>query len=78
MFLLYAKTIIKNLLLPPAGLLLIALVGWLLLKRRPVLGRRLILIAIGALWLLSTPLISISLARMVERYPPLDLHAALS
>ena len=78
MFLLYAKTIIKNLLLPPAGLLLVALAGWLLLKRRPLLGRSLVLIAIGALWLLSTPMISISLARMTEHYPPFDLHAATS
>jgi uncharacterized SAM-binding protein YcdF (DUF218 family) len=76
MFLLYAKTIIKNLLLPPAGLLLLALAGWLLLKRRPVLGRSIIVIAIGALWLLSTPGISFSLARLTERYPPLDLHSA--
>ena len=76
MFLLYAKTILKNLLLPPAGFLLLALAGWLLLKRRPVLGRSLILIAIGALWLLSTPMISISLARLTEHYPPFDPQAA--
>lgn len=75
MFLLYLKTIAKNLLLPPAGLLLLAFAGWLLLKRRPVLGRTLILIAIGALWLLSTPMISFSLARLTERYPPLDLQS---
>jgi uncharacterized SAM-binding protein YcdF (DUF218 family) len=76
MFLLYLKTVIKNLFLPPTGPLLLALAGLLLIKRRPILGRTLVLIGIAALWLLSTPMISYSLARLAEHDPPLDLHAA--
>jgi uncharacterized SAM-binding protein YcdF (DUF218 family) len=76
MFLLYLKTALKNLFLPPAGPLLIAFAGLLLIKRRPVLGRSLVFIGIATLWLLSTPLVANSLQRMAEHYPPLDLRAA--
>jgi uncharacterized SAM-binding protein YcdF (DUF218 family) len=74
MFLLYLKTAIKNLFLPPAGPLLIALAGLLLIKHRPVLGRSLVFIGIATLWLLSTPVVSNSLQRMAEHCPPLDLR----
>jgi uncharacterized SAM-binding protein YcdF (DUF218 family) len=76
MFLLYLKTAIKNLFLPPAGPLLIALAGLLLIKRRPVLGRSLVFVGIATLWLLSTPLVANSLQSMAEHYPPLDLRTA--
>jgi uncharacterized SAM-binding protein YcdF (DUF218 family) len=76
MFLLYLKTITKNLFLPPAGPLLLALLGLLLLKRRPKLGRTLMAIGIATLWLLSMPIVANSLARLAEYYPPLDLQAA--
>jgi uncharacterized SAM-binding protein YcdF (DUF218 family) len=76
MFLLYLKTALKNLFLPPAGPLLIALAGLLLIKRRPVLGRSLVFVGLATLWLLSTPIVANSLQRMAEQYPPLDLRAA--
>jgi uncharacterized SAM-binding protein YcdF (DUF218 family) len=76
MFLLYLKTALKNLFLPPAGPLLIAFAGLLLIKRRPVLGRSLVFVGIATLWLLSTPLVANSLQSMAEHYPPLDLRAA--
>jgi uncharacterized SAM-binding protein YcdF (DUF218 family) len=76
MFLLHLKTAIKNLFLPPAGPLLIALAGLLLIKRRPVLGRGLVFVGIATLWLLSTPIVANSLQSMAEHYPPLDLRAA--
>jgi uncharacterized SAM-binding protein YcdF (DUF218 family) len=76
MFLLYLKTAIKNLFLPPAGPLLVALAGLFMIKRRPVLGRSLVFIGIATLWLLSTPIVANLLQRMAEHYPPLDLRAA--
>jgi len=76
MFFLHLKTFVKQLVLPPAGPLLLALVGLLLLKRRPMLGRTLILVGIASLWLLSTPLVATALAQLAEYYPPLDLQAA--
>jgi uncharacterized SAM-binding protein YcdF (DUF218 family) len=76
MFLLHLKTVVKQLFLPPAGLLLLALLGLLLLKRRPILGRSLIIFSIATLWLLSTPMAANSLTRMAEHYPVLDLRAA--
>jgi uncharacterized SAM-binding protein YcdF (DUF218 family) len=76
--LLQLKTLLKNGLLPPGGLLLLALLGLLLLKRRPKLARVCLIAGIASLWLLSTPVISDALTRWVERYPPLDLNRAAS
>jgi uncharacterized SAM-binding protein YcdF (DUF218 family) len=76
MFLLYLKTTLKKLFLPPAGPLLIAFAGLLLIKRRPVLGRSLVFVGIATLWLLSTPWVANTLQNMAEHYPPLDLRAA--
>lgn len=72
----YTKTFLKELLLPPAGLLLLALLGLLWLQRRPRLGRALLAAALCLLWVLSTPLAADQLARASERYAPLDVHAA--
>jgi uncharacterized SAM-binding protein YcdF (DUF218 family) len=76
MFLLHLKTVLKQLFLPPAGLLLLALLGLLLLRRRPILGRSLIVFSIATLWLLSTPMVANSLTRLAEHYPVLDVRAA--
>jgi uncharacterized SAM-binding protein YcdF (DUF218 family) len=46
----------------------------LLLTRRPRLGRALLLISLGSLWLLSTPVIAQVITRLAEHYPPLDLN----
>lgn len=63
---------IKPLFLPPLNLVLLALVGWLCTKRWPVLGRRMILVAVGALFLLSLPIVAGALLRSLEEYPVLD------
>lgn len=76
LMLLRAKTLLKNLILPPAGPLLLALVGVLLLNRRPRLGRACILIGVGFLWIISTPIVSVAIARWAEHYPALDLSIA--
>jgi uncharacterized SAM-binding protein YcdF (DUF218 family) len=70
------KTLLKDLILPPAGPLLLALFGFLMLKRRPVPARACLIAGIGSLWLLSTPIVSDALTRLVERYPPVDLKLA--
>ena len=75
-WLLQLKTLLKDLILPPAGPLLLALLGLVLLKRRPPLARICLAAAIASLWLLSMPIVSDALTRVVELYPPLDLHLA--
>jgi uncharacterized SAM-binding protein YcdF (DUF218 family) len=74
--LLHFKTLLKLAVLPPAGLLLLALTGLLLQGRRPKLGRACLVIGLGSLWLLSTPVISDSIATLAERYPAIDLQRA--
>jgi uncharacterized SAM-binding protein YcdF (DUF218 family) len=73
MLLLYIKTALRQLVLPPAGLLLLGFAGLLLLRRRPRLGRILIAFALGSLWLISVPLISDSIVLLAQYYPALDL-----
>jgi uncharacterized SAM-binding protein YcdF (DUF218 family) len=70
------KTLLKNLILPPAGPLLLALLGLALLKVRPRLGRIFLLAGLASLWLLSTPIVSDALTGLVELYPPLDFRQA--
>ncbi|MGO9933750.1 MAG: YdcF family protein [Steroidobacteraceae bacterium] len=76
MLLLQLKTLVKNLILPPTGPLLLALLGLLLLKRRPAMARACLIVGLGSLWLLSTPIVGDVLAGLAEHYPPLDLRRA--
>jgi uncharacterized SAM-binding protein YcdF (DUF218 family) len=73
MMLKYFKTILKNLILPPAGPMLLAIIGLLLLQRRPRLARALLALGIGSLWLFSLPVVADRLTRLTQHYPPLDL-----
>ena len=75
-WLLQLKTLFKDLLLPPDGLLLLAVLGILLMKRRPVLARICLIGSVGLLWLLATPVVSDELTGWVEQYPPVDLERA--
>jgi uncharacterized SAM-binding protein YcdF (DUF218 family) len=71
----YTKAVLRNvLLLPPALNVVLILLGVGLLRRRPRLGRTLIVGSAVLLWLLSTPIIANHLAALAERYPPLDLN----
>lgn len=74
--LLQLKTFLKNVLMPPGGFLLLAVLGLLLLKRRPAPARACLIAGLASLWLLSTPVIADLLTGWVERYPPLDLKGA--
>ncbi|HXY95630.1 MAG TPA: YdcF family protein [Steroidobacteraceae bacterium] len=73
------KMLLGTLLLPPAGLLLLAGWGlWLLARSRGAgrargAGLALAVAGLVGLWLLATPVIAEGLTRLAERYPPLDL-----
>lgn len=70
------KKVLTALVLPPTGPLIVAIIGLLLLRPRPRLGRALAWTGVGALLLLSLPVVSHSLLRFVDRTPALDLAAA--
>jgi uncharacterized SAM-binding protein YcdF (DUF218 family) len=72
MHLLLIKAFIKDLVLPPAGPLLVAFVGVWLIRRRPVFGRVVTIIGIGSLWLLSLPVVSDAMAHLDQHYDALD------
>jgi uncharacterized SAM-binding protein YcdF (DUF218 family) len=76
LMLLRIKTLLKSVILPPAGPLLLAIVGVFLVRRRPLLARTCLILGLGSLWLLSTPVVSDTLLRLTEHYPPLDLRGA--
>lgn len=66
------KSLARTVILPPASLLVLAVVGLLLLPRRRRLGVTLVAVAVGSLWLCATPAVSDVLLHMAERCPPLD------
>lgn len=67
------KAVIRSLVLPPAGPLILAVVGALLLRRRPRLGGFLLAVGLASLWMLATPIVADAVLRMAERYPAFDL-----
>jgi len=69
MFLL--KKILAALILPPTSLLLLAMLGLWLARRRPRLGHGLIAGGLAALWLLSTPWVAGKLIATLETAPPI-------
>jgi uncharacterized SAM-binding protein YcdF (DUF218 family) len=76
MLLLHLKTLLRDLVLPPSGPLLLAMLGLLLLRRRPKLARICLTAGIGSLWLLATPVVSDAFTRAAEHYPALELGSA--
>jgi len=70
------KTLLRTLLLPPAGPLLLAFAGVWLLGRGAAarrLGFALLAAGLGSLWVLSTPAVADRLAHAAEREPALDI-----
>jgi len=72
------KTLLRTLILPPAGPLLATFAGmWLLRASAAARGRRtgwiLLVAGIGSLWLLSLPIVAGLLSRAAQRSPTLDL-----
>ncbi len=76
LMLLRFKLMLKTVFLPPAGPLLLGFLGVLLIRRRPLLARTCLILSLGSLWLLSTPLVSDTLAGLVEHHASLDLRNA--
>jgi uncharacterized SAM-binding protein YcdF (DUF218 family) len=68
------KQLLKNLVLPPTGPLLLAGLGLVLLvlRRRRLGGTVVCATGLLLLWVLATPLAADSLVRWAERYPALD------
>jgi uncharacterized SAM-binding protein YcdF (DUF218 family) len=71
-----AKKVLAAFVLPPTGPLLVAIIGLLLLNRRPAWGRALAWLGVLTLAALSLPVVSHALLRFVEQSPPLDLSQA--
>ena len=74
--LLYLKTLLRELALPPTSLLLLGFLGLWLWHRRPRLARALLLVVCAGLWMLSTPVVARLLTEAAQRYPALDLRTA--
>ncbi len=73
------KNIVAFLILPPLNLLILSGVGWWLLKRKPKLGRSLIMLSLTLLFALSMPIIANGLMRLLEiQIQPLQPAAARS
>lgn len=70
--LLLLKTLLRQILLPPSSLLLLAIVGLGMGQRRPRLAKALIAVGLGLLWLLATPIVAINITRLAQHYPALD------
>ena len=66
-----ATKIISAFLLPPLNVLVLAGMGIFLLKRRPRLGRNLLIVAWILLYVLSTPLVGRTLMQSLETVPAL-------
>jgi uncharacterized SAM-binding protein YcdF (DUF218 family) len=67
------REILRNLVLPPGGQLLLIIAGWWCLRRWRRVGAALLGTGVVTLWLLATPAIADLLEHAVERYPALDL-----
>lgn len=72
MLLLWIKSLVKIFVLPPAGPLLLALVGVGLSGRRPCLGRRIAYAGLILLLLLATPAVAGFLIRLLDTTPAFD------
>ena len=63
------RFLLKQLILPPGGLLLLILLAWLLWSSRPRLALLCLLMGLGGLWLMSLPIVVEQAARVLEREP---------
>ncbi|HEX3846036.1 MAG TPA: YdcF family protein [Steroidobacteraceae bacterium] len=70
------KGLIRALILPPAGPLLLAVLGALLLERSPRFAKLCLIAGLGSLWMLSMPFFSDQLLKLAERCPPIDWRRA--
>src|SRR5690348_13628600 len=66
------KILARDLILPPASLLLLTLLGALLIRRQRRIGWALFVVGFGSMWLLCTPVVADWLTQLAEKYPALD------
>jgi uncharacterized SAM-binding protein YcdF (DUF218 family) len=66
------KALLRNLILPPAGPLLLGFLGLGSIKRHPTIGRVFVACSLVSLWVLSVPVVADALSGLIERYPALD------
>jgi uncharacterized SAM-binding protein YcdF (DUF218 family) len=76
------KTLLRTLVLPPTGLLILAVLGVLLARLAATQAARrvgwgLLAVSLATLWLLATPAVADRLERAAERCPVLDLTHAV-
>ena len=76
--LIWFKSLLKALILPPTGPLLLAVLGLGLQRRHPRTGRAFAFAGVLVLLLLSTPVVAMLLLRWVDSSPPLDVERAKS
>jgi uncharacterized SAM-binding protein YcdF (DUF218 family) len=69
----YLKALLRSLILPPAGPMILAVVGALMIWRRRPSGGPVLALGLGSLWLAATPVIADALSRLTVHYPPLNL-----
>jgi uncharacterized SAM-binding protein YcdF (DUF218 family) len=74
------RQILRNLILPPTGPLLLIIAGLLMARARRArrAGVAFAMAGVGSLWLLSTPALSGQLVRWVEYGPALDLSKPIA
>ena len=79
--LLLLKSALRNLILPPAGPLLVMAVGFFLLRRRPILARACLVFGIGGLWLAyfchnlkSRPLLAVNAPQTLRLFEERSHH----
>src|SRR4051812_46581882 len=75
---LWIKAVVKVVVLPPTGPLLLAALGILLLRRAPRAGRAVAAAGIAVLLVLSMPAVAEFLVGLVDTSPPFDLQSAES
>jgi uncharacterized SAM-binding protein YcdF (DUF218 family) len=71
------KAVAHTVLLPPDGLMILAILGvGLVALRHRRSGWTCLITGLGLLWVLSVPIVADGLSRLVEGYPPFDPSAA--
>lgn len=70
------KALLKAVVLPPGGPLLLAIAGLLLARRHPRVGRSIAAVGVATLFVLSMPIVAALLVRSLDASPPLDLEVA--
>ncbi|MEO7320708.1 MAG: YdcF family protein [Nitrosospira sp.] len=68
----FAANLVSAFLLPPLSLILLGAIGVLLLKRRPRVGKVLVVFALALLYLLSTPFVAETALQKLETLPALE------